>query len=313
MGNSFGKTLDLADPYVLEHDGIFYAYGTNSRDGIPVYRSKDLRSWEGPCGAAKEGLSLYKDDSWGDRKFWAPEIYPVGDGFVMTYSVDTRIALAYSDSPLGPFKQQEPHSVYIPEVNNIDSHIFVDDDGQAYMYWVEWGYGRGNEILVSKLSPDLKTLYGERVECLQSQPNTWEVVPLNGEIHRVAEGPYVLKHNGTYYLTYSCNTFKSPDYAVGYATSDSPLGPWKRYEGNPILHRHGGYVGTGHHAFLTTSKGDNYIIYHVHHDNSTLQPRKMLISPYKFEKQASGPDKLVIGKQIIKPKVVDRAIKGSRK
>jgi beta-xylosidase len=43
----------------------------------------------------------------------------------------------------------------------------------------------------------------------------------------VAEGPSVLKHNGLYYLFYTANDFRNPDYAVGYATSSNPLGPWK--------------------------------------------------------------------------------------
>lgn len=302
-----GRSLDLADPYVFEHEGIFYAYGTHSGNGITVYRSKDLRHWEGPCGNAEEGLALHKGDSWGERKFWAPEVYARGDGFVMTYSADTRTALACSDSPLGPFTQEEPFSIYIPKPDNIDSHIFVDDDGQAYLYWVWWGFGRGNEIWVSKLSPDLKTLAGEPQECLHATDGTWEVVPFeNGEIHRVAEGPFVLKHNGKYYLTYSCNHYISQDYAVGYAVSDSPLGPWERFEGNPILRRHGVYVGTGHHSFLNTSTGKTYIIYHVHHSIDKVSPRKMLISPYKFKKNPrGGPDILTVGKRIIVPQIVE--------
>ena len=302
-----GEPLDLADPYVLEYEGIFYAYGTHARDGITVYRSKDLKHWEGPCGNAENNLALHKNDSWGKRKFWAPEVYPYGDGFIMTFSVDTHTAIAYSDSPLGPFKQEEPFSVYIPDFDNIDSHIFIDDDGQAYLYWVWWRFGRGNEIWVSKLSPDLKTMVGKPHACLHATDGTWEVVPLdNGEIHRVAEGPFILKHNGKYYLTYSCNHYISHDYAVGYAVSDSPLGPWERYEGNPILRKHKGYVGTGHHSFLTTSKGDTYIIYHVHHSTDKVSPRRMLISPYKFKKNPNGGDDILyISNKIIVPEIVE--------
>ena len=53
----------------------------------------------------------------------------------------------------------------------------------------------------------------------------------------MAEGPSVLKKEGIYYLIYSANHFESKNYGVGYATSDSPMGPWKKYEENPILQR----------------------------------------------------------------------------
>lgn len=294
------RLLPMADPFILEHDGVFYAYGTHSRSGIAVYRSTDLKHWEGPCGLASGGLALHKDDSWGDKWFWAPEVYPTDSGFVMTYSVNERIALAFSDNILGPFKQEEPFGVYLPRHNNIDSHIFVDDDGQAYMYWVYWHFNRGNEIFVAKLSPDFRTIVGPEIECLHSQPGTWEVAKFpDGHTSRVLEGPYVLKHNGLYYLTYSANAYQSQDYAVGYAVSTSPLGPWKRFEGNPILRRPGDLLGTGHHAFFTTSDGKDYIVFHAHKDKNAVNPRHMFIAPYKFVKQRNKPDRLVIDTKAI--------------
>lgn len=303
------KVLAIADPFILEHDGAFYAYGTRARNGIAVYSSKDLKNWEGPCGLAPDGLALHKNDSWGEKWFWAPEVYPTDSGFVMVYSVEERTALAFSDNVLGPFKQEEPFSVYIPEHNNIDNHIFVDDDGQAYMYWVYWHFNRGNEIFVAKLSSDFRTITGPQIECLHSQPGTWEVAKFpDGHISRVLEGPYVIKHKGLYYLTYSANDYHSQDYAVGYAVSNSPLGPWKRFEGNPILHRPGDLVGTGHHSFFTTSSGDNYIVFHAHKDKESVQSRRMFIAPYRFEKRRNMPDRLVVDtKAIITPLEIKRA------
>ena len=51
------------------------------------------------------------------------------------------------------------------------------------------------------------------------------------------EGPTVVKLDDLYYLFYSANHFKNIDYAVGYATSTSPYGPWKKHANNPIIHR----------------------------------------------------------------------------
>ena len=289
----------LADPFILEQDGKFYAYGTDSDSGIAVYVSDDLEHWEGPCGAAEGGLALHKDDSWGDFWFWAPEVYRVGDRYVMTYSVQEHIAVAFSDSPLGPFRQEEPMQPYIPGQKGIDSHIFVDDDSSAWLYWVRWDLGNGNEIHVAPLSLDFRQLdTSAQKVCIVTRPDTWEAVPDGA---RVAEGPFVLKHGGLYYLSFSCNDYKSREYAVGYAVAPSPQGPWERYEGNPILHRQGGYVGTGHHSFLRTSKGKMYIVYHAHLSSDHIHPRKMLISPCSFVRSKDGPDVLSVGKKVIVP------------
>ena len=53
----------------------------------------------------------------------------------------------------------------------------------------------------------------------------------------VMEGPTVIKLDGVYYLFYSANDYRSIDYAVGYATSNSPMGPWTKNENSPIIHR----------------------------------------------------------------------------
>lgn len=268
--------LMLADPYVLEDDGWYYIYGTHAEDGIVVYRSRDLREWSDRCGNATNHLALHKDDVWGERWFWAPEVYKVGDKYLMTYSAEEHICYAESDSPCGPFVQREKRQ-YLPEEKGIDSHIFFDD-GKAYMFWVrfEGPYG----IWVAELTSDLSAIKLETARLvLEPQRGTWEHVQAH-----VSEGPAVIKHKGKYYLTYSCNDYQSQDYAVGFAVADNVMGPYERYEDNPILHRHGGYVGTGHHTLLSTHK-DLYMVYHAHYSGDKIHPRQTLISPIKFERE----------------------------
>ena len=290
------KQLTLADPSILEKDGTFYLYGTHSPDGIIVYKSSDLKEWEGPCGAT-DGLALHKNDSWGDRWFWAPEVYYINGKYAMVYSVDEHISIAFSDSPTGPFKQ-DIKKTYLEE-KGIDNHIFIDDDGTPYIYWVR--FDDGNVIWMAELSKDLKTIKPNTITfCLRSEKGTWEWTPSEPSAS-IAEGPFVLKHNGKYYLTYSCNHYQSPDYAVGFATADSPRGPWKRSESNPILNNHMGAKGTGHHALLTTSKGDNYIIYHSHFSNEKVGPRRTYIAPYNFEKNNKGETIIKVSDKVIIP------------
>ena len=93
--------VPLGDPFIMLWEGKYYAYGTYSNDGIAVYVSDDLLTWEGTTS-----LALHKDEVWADRWFWAPEVYAVNGKFYMYYSADEHICVATSDSPLGPFRQE---------------------------------------------------------------------------------------------------------------------------------------------------------------------------------------------------------------
>src|SRR5690554_5844402 len=119
----------LADPFIMLHDDVYYAYGTNANDGIEVYTSDDLKEWK----KASE-LALHKDNSYGDRWFWAPEVYYVNGKFYMYYSAEEHICVAVADSPFGPFKQpvQKP---MIEGEKTIDNSLFIDDDGKPYLFF----------------------------------------------------------------------------------------------------------------------------------------------------------------------------------
>ena len=277
--------LMLADPYVLEADGWYYIYGTHAEDGIVVYRSRDMRTWSDRCGNAKNSLALHKDDVWGDFWYWAPEVYRVGDKYIMTYSCQEHICYAESDSPCGPFVQSEKKP-YLPDEKGIDSHIFFDGD-KAYIFWVrfEGPYG----IWAAELTPDLREVKLSTARfILEPQRDTWEHVQAH-----VSEGPAIIKHKGKYYMTYSCNHYQSKDYAVGLAIADNVLGPYERHPDNPILRRHAGYVGTGHHTILPTRKG-LYMVYHAHYNGDKIHPRQTLIAPVEFKRDKNVPKQYVL-------------------
>ena len=104
--------------------------------------------------------------------------------------------MAVADSPLGPFKQAEKRWLY--EEKAIDGHLFLDEDGTVYLYYVR--LDAGNRIFVAKMAEDLKSIDTLYEHCLIQAEEPWETVDC-----LVAEGPFVLKHKGLYYLTYSCN------------------------------------------------------------------------------------------------------------
>lgn len=90
----------------------------------------------------------------------------------------------------------------------------------------------------------------------------------------VSEGPTVVKLDGTYYMFYSCNDFRSIDYAMGYATAKSPLGPWKKHK-KPIVSRHlTGENGTGHGDLFRDGDGRWMYVLHTHNSNSKVSPRR---------------------------------------
>jgi xylan 1,4-beta-xylosidase len=290
------KNLQFGDPYILVDNGTYYAYGTSSDDGIQVYKSSDMVNWEGPCGVSN-GFALQKKDVWGDKWFWAPEVFKVNGKFYMYFSVEEHIAVATSDSPLGPFVQdvQKP----MLETKAIDNTLFIDNDGKKYLYFVQ--FDAGNTCWVAELSDDLMTIKKETMKRCISQSQDWER-STKEPIGVVNEGPCILKHKGLYYLVYSANHYASQDYGVGFATATNPMGPWTKYAGNPILKTKGEQYGPGHCQFFTDVNGQLRMVYHTHSSKLSVQPRKVYINPCQFTQiGTSGDYKLEVIAPMITP------------
>lgn len=113
------------------------------------------------------------------------------------------IAVAVADNPLGPFKDALGHPLVNKATGYIDPTVFVDDDGQAYLY-----FGNPNAWYV-KLNKDMVSYSGE-------------VVKAEGKPRNYQEGPWIYKRNGHYYLAYASTC--CPE-GIGYAMSDQPTGP----------------------------------------------------------------------------------------
>ena len=83
---------------------------------------------------------------------------------------------------------------------------------------------------------------------------------------RWTEGSYIFKENDIFYMMYSANFFGGENYAVGYATSTSPLGPFTKADNNPVLEKNvaqGGIVtGTGHNSMTISPDGKKLVVYH---------------------------------------------------
>jgi len=278
--------IRLADPTIFYHNKTYYLYGTGEtagQGGFKVFSSPNLKNWK------DGGLALKKGDAFGTRGFWAPQVFVYKNKFYMAYVADENIAIAESDSPLGPFTQKVKKSIAAP-TKMIDPFIFFDGD-KIYLYHVR--LINGNRLYVAELNSDFTTINEETAkECLHAT-EAWENTQQTG--WGVTEGPTVLKRNGSYYLFYSANDYRNANYAVGYATSKSPFGPWNKYAGNPILSGVQTQMnGTGHGDFFTDKKGKLEYVFHTHESNTRVGERKTAIVAAKFVKGSGSEETLKI-------------------
>ncbi|AZI26366.1 beta-xylosidase [Pedobacter sp. G11] len=260
--------IELADPTIFLDKGKYYLYGTSGNSGFKVYESTDLFNWKGPVGK-NNGYALSKCESFGTMGFWAPHVFKFNEDYYMAYTANEQIAIAKSDSPLGPFRQGEFKSLS-GNGKQIDPFIFFDSDGKIYLYHVR--LKNGNRIFVSEMKPDLSDVVeGTEHECINAS-TPWENT--ESTPWPVAEGPTVFKFKNLYYLIYSANDFRSKDYAVGYATSISATGPWIKHHGNPLISRATiKSNGTGHGDLFKDQSGNFKYVMHTHHTSSRVSPR----------------------------------------
>ncbi|MDF2540369.1 MAG: hypothetical protein K0S47_87 [Herbinix sp.] len=263
---------NIGDPFVLKaSDGFYYMYCTSSDIGYFCWKSADLVNWTDKKFAFKRNK-----DSWAMTCFWAPEVVEQNNVYYMYYTGKNKegslkIGVAISSSPDGPFEEALEGPLFDFGYAAIDANVFIDDDSTKYLYYsrdcsenIQDGI-RKSEIYGVRLGDDMISVSGEPVH-LTTPTQIWET----GSSDIVwNEGPEMIKHEGSYYLTYSANFFASPSYSVGYAVSDAPLGTFTKSESNPIL-TSGSYEnisGTGHHSFTTSPDGKElYMVYHSHTD-----------------------------------------------
>lgn len=320
--------VQFGDPFVLlAPDGRYYMYGTSESgniDGFEACSSDDLVHWT-PEGQVYRGNT---PDSWTIANFWAPEVYYRNGKYYMLFSADWRynptneaenfrIGVAVSDKPTGPFKELSDRPLFDPGYPIIDGNLIEDDQGNLYLYYSRCCYkhpveseiadkaraeGKFDEIEESwiygiRVKPDLTGVIGEPVLLLRppvkadDTQSEWESRSVtSGEVNRRwTEGSFMLKHEGKYYMMYSANFFGGANYAVGYAVSENPLGPFRKADNNPVLQKNtaqGGIVtGTGHNSVTTSRDGKQ--LYCVYHGRTSQTGNKRVVF---IDKMSIGED-----------------------
>lgn len=246
--NPIKKQGDFADPFVLRYNGRYYLYGTNP--DVRCWSSENLVNWtlEGPT---------VPEDEFPELVPFAPEVvYWNGAFYMYTSPHGFGHYVLKSDSPTGPFRKITGNVGH-----SIDFSIFIDDDGQWYTYWAD---DRGI-VGCRMLSP---TEFGEEVL-------------IGAYLHGWTEGPFVVKKDGKYHLTYTGNHFLSKGYRIHAAIADHPLGPYRDDPYNPvIICTEGDVVGLGHSStVLGPDLHTHYIMYHNLNPDKT---RDLNIDPVVF-------------------------------
>ena len=258
---------NLADPAVIRHEGTYYLYATgevNGDNGTRVHTSSNLVDWQ-------RGPVVFEP---GQPHVWAPDVWrdPDSGRFYLYYTVNQTVGVAEASSPLGPFLIVRK---FLDQA--IDAHLFRDDDGKLYLYYVQLpGFRITVQPMANPTTPE-----GESRLVLRPEAD-WEK-----KAGHVTEGPWIIKHADRYYLLYSGSGADTPDYAVGYATADSPLGPFTRANHNPIVQRSEGLFGPGHGCAIQDAAGGWWHIYHQKTTARLEWDRFIALDPLWFDQDGN--------------------------
>lgn len=261
--NPIVQTHYTADPAPMVHDGRLYVYTSHDEDSTArnfftmndwrCYSTIDMVNW------TDHGTVLsYKDFAWSRGDAWAGQCVYRNGTFYYYVPVNEKnggnaIGVAVADKPTGPFKDALGKPL-LRGYGYIDPTVFIDDDGQAYLYWGNpnlWYVKLNNDMLSydQTLGIVKETLTKEgfhvRYRDTITRPSSYE------------EGPWLYKRTGIYYLLYPAGGV--PEH-LAYSTAPSPTGPWTY--GDTIMHviRRGGAFTN--HPGLVDFKGKTYLFYH---------------------------------------------------
>lgn len=251
-----------ADPAVVNFKGRFYMFVTRSHG---YWASDDMSNWK-----------FIKPQSWYFNGSNAPAAAVKDGKIILLGDPSGRGAVIETDNPeLGDWKT---NYAVINVPNGVqDPDLFVDDDGKVYLYEES-----SNKWPIRGIELDPDNYYiplGEQTDLFNLNPEKhgWERFGQNheSELKPFIEGPWMIKHNDTYYLEYGAPGTQWNVYADGVYTSDNPLGPFEYAPYNPIAYKPGGFLkGSGHGS---TVKDNNGNLWHY----STMA----ISVNYKFERR----------------------------
>lgn len=258
---------DRPDPTVIKIGDTYWASATSNEWAplFPIFKSNDLVNWELETYVFPDGAP-----DWAYKNFWAPELaYDEEQDRVYAYytardeeSDRLSVAVASADSPEGPYEDHGP--LVAQELGSIDAYEALDSDGTLYMLWKEDGNSRGEPtpMWAQEITEDRTELVGEMHELFRND-EPWEA--------HLVEGVSIFEANDYFYATYSAGSCcdVACDYKTGVARSESLLGPWEKYDGNPVLTDNDEWKCAGHGS-VVENQDDFYFLYHAYSNDGTV-------------------------------------------
>ncbi len=267
---------DYPDPSVVKIGDTYWATATTSNwaPAYPLLKSKDLINWE------TVGHVFNELPAWADYYFWAPEIvYENGKTYIY-YSAHKRggnlcIGIASADRPEGPYRDHGP--IICQEVGSIDAYPIRDENGKLHMIWKEDAnsVGKPTPIWIQELNEERTALIGEKTLMFKNDVR-WEA--------NLVEGISIDKHGDYFYAFYAAAACcgRECSYANGIARSKKLLGPWEKYEKNPILIGNEKWKCPGHGTPIEKDE-KKYFMYHAYDKKDDVYVgRQGLIMQYEF-------------------------------
>jgi arabinoxylan arabinofuranohydrolase len=288
--NPVVQTIYTADPAPMVYKDTVYLYTGHDEDGSKYFTMKDWRCFSSTdmVNWTDHGSPLsLKDFSWVKSDAWAGQCIERNGKFYYYVPVTQQhgggaIGVAVSDSPTGPFHDALGHLLVTTGWGDIDPTVYIDDDGQAYLYW-----GNPNLYYV-KLNQDMisfDTSIGKN-GVVQVPLTAESFGQRNGDPKRATlyeEGPWFYKRNGLYYMVYAASGIPEN---ICYATSTNATGPWT-FKGVIIPTQGRSFTD---HPGLIDYKGHSYFFYH----NGALPggggfTRSVCVEEFKYNADGTFP------------------------
>jgi len=258
--NPIVQTSYTADPAPMLYDGRLWLYTSHDEDVTVnnfftmndwrLYSTVDMVNWTdhgSPAG--------YKSYSWGTGDAWAVQCVPRNNKFYLytpiNNSTGSKIGVLVGDSPTGPFKDPLGKALISTGGGNIDPTVWIDDDGQAYLYW-------GNpDLYYVKLNTDMISFPGSTTKVNLTTAG-FGTRSKTDRATAYEEGPWFYKRGSLYYIVYPADS--TPE-KISYTTSSGPLGPWM-YRGDIMAKESGTGSSFTNHPGVIDYKGHSYFFYH---------------------------------------------------
>jgi arabinoxylan arabinofuranohydrolase len=266
--NPIVQTNFTSDPAPFVSNGVVYLITTHDENtaGQPcstvagytlckwfAYSSADMVNWT-DHGTVATWMSF----SWAATAAWAPQAIPRNGKFYLYVPVNnssgaTEIGVGVSNSPTGPYMDAIGKPLVTAGCSggtgDIDPTVFIDDDGQAYLY-----FGRSVPGYV-KLNSDMIS-YSGGVQCPTVNTQSFGPAPSAGGFpSQYEEGPWIMKHGTTYYLAYAANGIPED---ISYSRATAPTGPFTY--GGTIMKAMG--ASFTNHTGIIDFNGHSYFFYH---------------------------------------------------